>query len=192
MRSSGLGPILWLLAGFAAVLPGCAGGRSPAGETEKGLTGLLTRQEIEAAEPSWVEAQVRAEPDYEAAADLPAAIEGAEITVFLGTWCSDSRRELARFWSALDGVGLELPAQVHYVGVDRSKKRPEELVAGNDLLYVPTFVVRRGGHEVGRIVETSPGGIERDLLALLSGERQGLVTAKAELLGQAAQGGEKQ
>ncbi len=190
MRSCGSRAILWLLAGVAAVAPGCVADRAPAGETDDGLTGLLTRQEIEAAMPSWVDAQVRARPDYEAAAKLPAALESAEVTVFLGTWCSDSRRELTRFWSALDGVGLEVPAQVHYIGVDRSKKQPEELVAGNDLLYVPTFIVRREGQEVGRIVEKSPVGIERDLLALLSGERQGLVTAKVELLGKPAQAGE--
>ncbi len=183
---------IWLIAVVAVGAPGCATGRAPAGEDPDVLTGPLTRQEIEAAVPSWVEAQLGAGPDYEAAAGLPAALEGAEVTVFLGTWCSDSRRELARLWSAFDGVGFEHPAQVSYVGVDRSKKQPGELVEGHDLLYVPTFIVRRGGQEVGRIVETSPGGIENDLLALLSGERQGLVTAKAELLGKASRGGEQQ
>lgn len=146
------------------------------------LLGPLTREEIEVAAPDWVEAEIEAQPDLDAAMLLESSFAGAEVVVFLGTWCSDSRRELPRLWRALDDIGADHPAQIRYIGVDRDKQEPSELLAGHDLLYVPTFIVRRDGHEIGRIVEVSPSGIEIDLLALLSGTRKGLVTAKQELL----------
>jgi thiol-disulfide isomerase/thioredoxin len=157
-----------------------AGEASEAEEPE--LLGPLAREEIEAAVPDWVEVEMEARPDLDAAILLEPALEGAEVVVFLGTWCSDSRRELPRLWRALDEIGADHPVQIRYIGVDRDKQEPSELLAGHDLLYVPTFIVRRDGHEVGRVVEESPSGIESDLLALLSGEKQGLVTAKEELL----------
>jgi thiol-disulfide isomerase/thioredoxin len=146
------------------------------------LLGPLAREEIEAAVPDWVEAEMEAQPDLGAAVLLESAFDGAEVVVLMGTWCSDSRRELARLWRALDDIGADHPGQMSYIGVDRDKQEPTALVAGHDLLYIPTFIVRRDGHEVGRIVEESPSGIEVDLLALLSGDRQGLVTAKEEML----------
>jgi hypothetical protein len=103
------------------------------------------------------------------------------VTVFLGTWCSDSRREVARLWRALDQVGGLVPFEVEYVAVDRAKSAPADLVAGQDLRYVPTFVVEREGEEVGRVVESAPGGIESDLLALLTGEASGTVSGRDDL-----------
>lgn len=55
------------------------------------------------------------------------------------------------------------------------------MTAGRDLRFVPTFIVERDGHEVGRIVEVSPNGIERDLLDLLSGARSGVISARTDL-----------
>ena len=146
------------------------------------LLGDVTRAEVEDAMPDWVGEAMRAEPDLQAAERLLAAMKGAEVVVYLGTWCDDTRRELARLWWALDSLGaVELP-QLSYVAVDRSLTEPAELVAGVALVRVPTFVARRDGNELGRIVEESPHGIEIDLLALLTGEASGTLTASEELL----------
>lgn len=150
-------------------------------EPEPELVGPLTRAEIEASLPEWVEQVVQASPDAAAAAELPEALHGAEVAVFFGTWCSDSRRELTRLWRALDEAGAIEPPEIRYVGVDRDKEQPAELLTGVDLQYVPTLVVRRDGRELGRIVETAPTGIELDLLALLRGEREGVVSARDDL-----------
>lgn len=143
--------------------------------------GPVTREQIEEADPSWVKAQVEVTPDAESARALASVEPGAEVTVFLGTWCEDSRREVPRFWRALDEAGGTVPFEVRHIGVDRAKKEPAELVTGSDVRYVPTFIVSRGGHEEGRIVESSPRGIERDLLALLKGEQKGMVTNSEDL-----------
>jgi hypothetical protein len=103
--------------------------------------------------------------------------EGVEVTVYLGTWCSDSRREVGRFWRALDEDLGMFPFAVRYLGIDRSKAQPAEVVAGGRVTHLPTFVVSRDGRELGRIVEASPHGIERDLADLLAGRAHGFLSA---------------
>jgi thioredoxin 1 len=145
------------------------------------LVGEMTRAEIESALPEWMEDELLADPDVESANALLTALPGAEVTVLLGTWCADSRRELTRLWRALDQAGAADPRQLRYIGVDRAMLEPREWVAGSALRFVPTFIVRRQGQELGRIVESSPEGIEVDLLKLLLGEKSGVVTDSDEL-----------
>jgi hypothetical protein len=143
--------------------------------------GPVTREQVESAAPQWVQIQVESKIDSEAALALASVEPGAEVTVFLGTWCGDSGRELPRFWRALDEAGGTLPFQIRYIAVDEDKKEPAEAVSRNDIRYVPTFIVSRKGVEVGRIVEESPNGIEKDLLALLTGREKGLITTREDL-----------
>lgn len=145
------------------------------------LTGRVTRDEVEASVPDWVRAEIAAEVDAEAAQALTIVEPGARVTVYLGTWCSDSKRELSHFWRALDEVGGLVPFELDYIAVDRDKGEPAELVEGTGLAYVPTFIVRRDGEEVGRIVEEAPHGIVEDLTSLLTGEASGVVSARDDL-----------
>ncbi len=158
-----------------------AGELSDTGADGPVLVGELTRAEIESALPGWIEEELLADPHVESANALLAALPGAEVTVLLGTWCADSRRELARLWRALDEAGAVDPRQLHYIGVDRAMLEPRDWVAGRGLRLVPTFIVERQGQELGRIVESSPDGIEVDLLKLLLGEKSGVVTGSDEL-----------
>jgi thiol-disulfide isomerase/thioredoxin len=147
------------------------------------IVGETTRAAIEAA-PEWMAAEAESQPDPTASTALATVPPGAEVTVFLGTWCGDSRREVPRFWKALDiagSRGADAPFAIHYIGVDRQKKEPSAPVTNNNILYVPTFIVSREGREVGRVVEESPNGIEKDLLALLTGQAQGLITTRTDL-----------
>lgn len=150
-------------------------------EEEAVVVGQTTREQILAAVPDWAQVESDAHPDEAVARALASVEPGAEIDVFLGTWCGDSRREVPRFWRALDLAGPAVPFEVHYIGVDRQKKEPSAPVINNEILYVPTFIVRRNGQEVGRIVEDSPAGLEKDLLSLLSGQRQGVISTRSEL-----------
>lgn len=185
-------PVVAVLA--AVVLPVAGVAAGDGGETGKALVGVVSRQEVEAAEPDWVAAEIEARPDAEAALALTEVAPGAEVTVYLGTWCSDSERELARLWRAFDevgvGMGTELPFSIEYVAVDRDKTEPARRLAGVGLEYVPTFVVRRDGEEVGRMVEVSPDGIEYALLDLLSGRATGVVSARQDLTGDAPASGD--
>jgi thiol-disulfide isomerase/thioredoxin len=145
------------------------------------LVGRVTRDQVEAAVPNWVRAEIEAEVDPAAAAALAHVPPGAEVTVYLGTWCSDSRRELSHLWRALDEVGGMVDFRLDYIAVDRDKKQPAELVEGSGLHYVPTFIVRRDGEEVGRIVEEAPDGIVADLTSLLEGKTTGVISARDDV-----------
>jgi hypothetical protein len=169
----------------AAAPEGTAGEAKPA--EEKVLTGSLTREQVEEAVPEWVQAEVAAEPDAAAVKALTTVPPGAEVTILLGTWCSDSRREVSRLWKALDEAGGSVPFTLSYIGVDHEKKTPAAEIAAAGLRYVPTLIVRRDGREIGRIVESAPHGVERDLLALLDGSAHGTVSGRDDLAAGAPQ-----
>jgi thiol-disulfide isomerase/thioredoxin len=174
--------ILVVLPLTAAVLCSACATTKPAVKDETPvLIGTVARDHLEAALPDWVRAQIEAHFDREAAAALAMVEPGAEVTVFLGTWCGDSRREVPRFWRVLDETGGLVPFTIRYIGVSRDKKEPAELVTAHDIRYVPTFIVTRDGREVGRIVESPPHDVESDLLDLLSGRAQGLLTKRQDL-----------
>jgi len=98
--------------------------------------------------------------------------EGVTVDVFFGTWCSDSRREVPRMLELLAVLGFP-ETDLRLIAVDNSdelhKRSPGGEEAGLEIYRVPTFVVKRGGEEVARIVEHPALSLERDLLAILEG-----------------------
>jgi len=165
----------WLVV-LCVVLAGC-GAAAPAV-----LTGPVDRAAIERELPAWRDELARAEVDEAAAQALAEVPPGAEVDVFLGTWCGDSRRLVSRLFRALERVpeGAR-PFAIRFVAVDRQKHDPEGLAEGRDIRFVPTIIVTREGAEVGRIVESAPGGVEVDLGRLLRGEAHGTLTLRADL-----------
>lgn len=144
------------------------------------MTGALTRAQLTDI-PKWTLPD-SSTVDAAAAQALARVPPGAHVLAIVGTWCSDSRREVPRLYRALDMTGSQaLPFTLEIVGVDRDKKSPG---LTHDVAYVPTFIVTRdeGGarREVGRIVESAPNGIEKDLLSLLDGSRSGVITGRQD------------
>lgn len=137
------------------------------------MTGTLARAMVENI-PGWMSP---VPIDVDAASKLAAVAPGAEVILVIGTWCSDSKREVGRLWQALDVAG-PVPFTVALLGVDRDKKAPGLTL---EVAYVPLLIVRRGGQEVGRIIESAPNGIEKDLLALLDGSKTGIISGRADL-----------
>lgn len=146
-------------------------------KADKPPLGRVERADIEAL-PAWQQAQERAQVEEEGARALRTVASGATVRVFLGTWCGDSRRELSRFWKALDAAGGAVPFTIEYVAVDRTLQAPGGLAEGQSLLYVPTFIVVRDGKEVGRIVESAETSIEQDLASLLRRDRTGVISGR--------------
>jgi hypothetical protein len=138
------------------------------------LVGPVTREQVLASQARWAQA-MKTEPAV-AFGTLPA---GGEVIVYLGTWCGDSVREVTRLWRSLDQLPGPPPFGLTYIAVDRQKRSTTPLAV--DLAYVPTFVVRREGREVGRVVESAPGGIAAALTDLLSGARNGVITGRSDL-----------
>jgi len=150
---------------------------APAPASPDIVVGVTTREAIETAVPAWAEVRASTQVDATASAALARVAPGAEVIVVLGTWCGDSRREVPRLWRALEVAG-EVPFTVRHIAVDRAKAAPGGVLDGLDVHYVPTFIVRRGGAEVGRIVEGAAEGLEVALGALLRGERTGVVSLR--------------
>lgn len=84
------------------------------------------------------------------------------ITLVLGTWCSDSRREIPRFYKILDYVKFK-KKHLRVICVDRDKKANGLDISDLDVKYVPTIIIYRGPAEMGRIIESPQETLEKDL-----------------------------
>ena len=134
--------------------------------------GPMAAERLLARVPDYAERKSGYKPDITVLEMIKSYVQGADrVEVYMGTWCSDSQREVPKFLRILDDLranfGVELP--VKYVAVDRAKQQPADLLAGKHVDKVATFIYYRGDEELGRIVEhtTSPL-FEDDLLALLA------------------------
>ncbi|MDR2810959.1 MAG: hypothetical protein LBB84_10475 [Tannerellaceae bacterium] len=113
--------------------------------------------------------------DYEPNPDLTAQLKNENwkdytVTVFLGTWCGDSRREVPRFIKVLDAVGFPRDAiTLIAISADDSvyKQSPGREERDRHIYRAPTFILSKKGVEVNRIVEIPVVSLERDLLSIL-------------------------
>ena len=140
------------------------------------LVGRLNRQAWQKAPyQEWFEEEYNAyEVDEMTLAEVKTATNSIEIKVFLGTWCSDSRRELPRFYKVLEALDFD-ESRLTVVGLDnhpdRYKQSPQQEEVGWDIEYVPTFIFLQNGKEIGRIIESPNVSLEVDLVGILtSGE----------------------
>lgn len=100
-------------------------------------------------------------------------LAGKSITIFMGTWCGDSRREVPRVLKMLDCCGFPTNnLTLVMVGNSDSlyKKSPQHEEAGKNIVRVPTIIVQQKGTEVGRIIEFPKASLERDMLSILRKE----------------------
>ena len=89
------------------------------------------------------------------------------ITVFMGTWCEDSRRDFPRLMKILEEVKYP-ENKLAIIAVNRKKESPTGDEARYNLQKVPTIIVEKYGKELGRIIEMpTTGYIERDLVEIL-------------------------
>ncbi|MEP0264932.1 thioredoxin family protein [Dokdonia sp.] len=96
-------------------------------------------------------------------------LANTDITVFMGTWCEDSQREVPAFFKALDLAGIDA-STINLITISEDKEAPEDLLEGKNVEYVPTIIFEKEGNELGRIVEYSIFSIEKDMAKILKGE----------------------
>lgn len=97
------------------------------------------------------------------------SLSEATITVFMGTWCEDSQREVPAFYKVLDLAGIDASA-VKLITITEGKDAPEDLIKANGIEYVPTIIFEKDGVELGRIVEYSIFSMEKDMEKILTGD----------------------
>ena len=96
-----------------------------------------------------------------------AKINSYSITVFLGTWCGDSKRNFPRLMKILDETKFP-KSKLHIIGVNRKKQSPNGEEAKYNIVKVPTIILEKYGKEIGRITEEPETGyIEKDLLNII-------------------------
>jgi thiol-disulfide isomerase/thioredoxin len=97
-----------------------------------------------------------------------------KITVFLGTWCGDSKREVPRFYNVLEGANFHSD-QLKVIAVDNDKKSYKQSPGGEEkglnIHKVPTFIFYKDGKEVNRIVEYPKETLEKDMLKITTGQK---------------------
>lgn len=98
---------------------------------------------------------------------LKVMLKDIDITIVMGTWCSDSRTEVPHFYKILDKIGYPVE-NVTLTSVDREKQGLENEVEGLEIEFVPTFIFYDRGKEVGRIVEMPYETLEKDMLEIIS------------------------
>ncbi|MFC4817863.1 MULTISPECIES: thioredoxin family protein [unclassified Flavobacterium] len=133
------------------------------------LTGVKTKADLQT-EPynSWF---TTGEEGYKAHPATITLLKNApqnyEITIFMGTWCSDSKTQVPHFYKILNEIGFDL-SKVKLITMDREKSTPEKLEEGFSISNVPTFIFFKNGKEVHRIVESPVETLEADMLKIIS------------------------
>ena len=92
--------------------------------------------------------------------------EGLKITIVLGTWCPDSRREVPRFMRIMELWGFSA-SDIRFIGVDINKIAPLGDYPLLGIERVPTFIFYRNNVETGRIIEVPVTSLEQDTRDIL-------------------------
>jgi len=88
------------------------------------------------------------------------------VSVYFGSWCGDSQREVPRLIKLLEASGFDME-DLKLVGVDRDKVVPNISDKEREFLnvtHVPTIIVYKNGDEINRFVEYAQESLEKDLL----------------------------
>ncbi|HCC71186.1 MAG TPA: thiol reductase thioredoxin [Bacteroidales bacterium] len=93
-----------------------------------------------------------------------------DIVVVLGTWCSDSRREVPRFMKIIESLQYD-KKRMRFIGVDSYKEAPVQDYESLNIERVPTFIFYNNKNELGRIIEYPVASLEMDMLQILNNKK---------------------
>ena len=89
-----------------------------------------------------------------------------EVTIYMGTWCKDSQREVPGFFRIIDA--LDANDQINrLVGLNEGKISHDGSAEEAGITNVPTFIFSKKGEEINRIVEFPIISLEQDILNIL-------------------------
>ena len=98
---------------------------------------------------------------------LEPLLKEIDIKIFMGTWCSDSRKEIPVFFKIMDKLNIGND-KIEMIGMTLEKTTPDSLELNQNIINVPTFIFKRDGKEINRIVEFPIETIEKDILEILT------------------------
>jgi hypothetical protein len=111
--------------------------------------------------------------DSTTANQIKPLLKNKQFLLFMGTWCGDSRREVPRMYKILDYCRVK-PSQIQLITLNNSdtayKQSPGHEERGLNIRRVPTLLIFENQHEVGRVVESPVTSLEKDILAIVTGQ----------------------
>ena len=101
-------------------------------------------------------------------AELSNLINGVKVKIIMGTWCSDSRREVPHLYKIFEI--LEFPKDnIDLINVDRDKLAGNLDISEYKVEHVPTIIFYKNQIELGRIIEApEKETLEEDMMDILS------------------------
>ncbi|MFZ5948842.1 MAG: TlpA family protein disulfide reductase [Stygiobacter sp.] len=105
------------------------------------------------------------EPDSSVIEKLKSVDNKPNIIVIMGTWCSDSKREVPRFYKIIKTINYD-ENKIQLICVDRKREVHNYDISNYEIKYVPTFIFEKDGKEIGRIIETPKQKLEEDILEI--------------------------
>jgi thiol-disulfide isomerase/thioredoxin len=141
----------------------------------------MTPDSLYKAAPEFLPISGAYQPAGNAAQLLRCYDEPITILIFFGSWCSDSKREVPRFFTTLDLVNNKNFAAKLF-GIDRTKKDAAGFAETFKIEKVPTYIFLRGARdfaangralngqtegELGRITEKPSISLEQDWVNIL-------------------------
>jgi thiol-disulfide isomerase/thioredoxin len=130
--------------------------------------GEFSRDQLEnSTHNSWFVENYNAHPLNKAlVSQIDSLLNDIEVTIYMGTWCEDSQREVPGFFKIIDA--LEANDQVQpIVGLNEDKVSHDGSAEQAGVTNVPTFIFSKDGEEINRIVEFPIISIEQDILDIL-------------------------
>jgi thiol-disulfide isomerase/thioredoxin len=141
-------------------------------EGNKVVKGFITKKDLatDSAFTWFAQNQKDYAPDQKALQALKANKDSINIIAFGGTWCSDTKFILPKFFMLADAAGLSQD-RVTVLGVDHNKKTIQHLSEAFGIENVPTLIVMKNGKEIGRVVEYGKHGMfDRELGEIITGK----------------------
>ncbi len=131
------------------------------------LLGPLSKEEILENFPDWQVEVASYVPDQEVIEKLQSIPSEIKIEIFLGTWCSDSKRNVSAYFKIMDMVDNPL-IMTSYIGIPRDNDSRKPFIEGKNIIKVPTFIIIIDNQEKGRIIENPTKSVEEDLLDIIN------------------------
>lgn len=110
------------------------------------------------------------EPSQKYIDKIKSKINLVDITIVFGTWCSDSKIQVPRFYKILDNAGYN-EKRMTVIGVNHSKQAFTMNIEHLKIDRIPTFIIYQNGKELGRIVESPKKSLEKDLAKIINKAR---------------------
>lgn len=97
-----------------------------------------------------------------------------KITIFLGTWCGDSKRQVPAILKMLDCCNFPMENLTLIMVSNQPhmyKQSPQHEELGKQIVRVPTVIIEEKQTELGRIIEYPQVSLEKDMLGIVRKER---------------------